>query len=236
MRSTRRTDRFLRLSFIILLSTFTCSASAQAPKLDERPAEPGTWGYRPDEGDISQTDPPSFSWRPQRGLTWEIECARDAAFADAVYRAADIEFNVHCPPRTFGKGSYTWRYRGRDKAGRHTAWSKPRTFTIAADAMSVPMPERKELLARIPKTHPRLFLRPENLGRLRELAHGEMKSEYERLVNECERILARPPATKEPPEYPAGMERKSEEWREMWWGNRTYTIRALNGAARSASP
>ncbi len=234
MKSTRRTDRFLRLSLVILLSAVVCGARAEPLQLDERPAEPGTWGYRPGEGDVLQTDPPSFSWHPQRGLTCEIECARDAAFADVVYAAADIEFNVHCPPKAFGAGMYTWRYRGRDKANRYTKWSKPRTFRIATNTVSMPMPERKELLARIPNTHPRLFLRPENLDRLRELARGEMKSEYENLVRECERILARPPATKEPPKYPVGMERKSEDWREMWWGNRTYTIRALNSAATLA--
>jgi hypothetical protein len=44
-------------------------ATAQTLKLDERPAEAGTWGDRPDGGSVSQTDPPSFSWRPQKGLT-----------------------------------------------------------------------------------------------------------------------------------------------------------------------
>ena len=77
-------------------------------------------------------------------------------------------------------------------------------------------------------------MRPENLGRLRELARGKMKAEYEKLVKECERLIARPPATKEPQKYPKGTVRGSEAWREIWWGNRTYTIRALNGSATLA--
>ena len=28
--------------------------------------------------------------------------------------------------------------------------------------------------------------------------------------------------------------RNSEQWREIWWGNRTYTIRALDSAATLA--
>jgi hypothetical protein len=221
------------LATFVLSLTLTCSVGAQ-PRLEEPAAEPGTWGYRPDTGTVSQTDPPGFSWRPRTGLTWEIECARDPGFAQVVYTAADIEFNVHCPPKTFGAGDYAWHYRGKDKQGRHTGWSKVRTFTIGSNAVSMPMPGRQELIARIPKTHPRLFLRPENLDRLRELAHGEMKDGYLRLVKECDRILADPPSTAEPPKYPPGADTKSEEWRVIWWGNREYTIKVLNSAATLA--
>jgi len=203
-------------------------------KLDERPAEPGEWGYRPADGTVSQVNPPSFSWRPQEGLTWQIECARDTKFGKIEYRAKNLVFNVHCPPRTFKTGTYVWRYRGKDKRGRYTNWSQPRTFSIAPDAAAMPLPPRVELLSRIPKTHPRLFVRPENLPQLRKLARGEMKAEYQRLVQECEKILTQPPSTKEPRKYPKGMVRGSEAWREVWWGNRTHTIRALNGAATLA--
>ena len=219
---------------VVLSVAFACTGRAQSPKLDERPAEPGTWGYRPETGASSPTDPPSFSWRPQAGLTWEIQCARDASFADVVYQAADVEFNVHCPPRTFGAGDYVWRYRGKDKEGRYTDWSRARAFTIANSAVTMPMPGRAELLGRIPATHPRLFVRPENLARLRDLARGTMKSEYLALVKECDRILAEPPSTAEPPKYPPGVSTKSEEWRVIWWGNREYTIKALNSAATLA--
>jgi hypothetical protein len=93
------------------------------------------------------------------------------------------------------------------------------------------MPEREGLIGRIPKSHPRLFMRPENIGRLREFAQGKMKKEYDRLVRDCERIIARPPSTKEPPKYSEGIVRGGDPWRKIWWGNRTYTIRALNSAA-----
>jgi hypothetical protein len=202
--------------------------------INEHPAEPGEWGYRPAAGSVSQVNPPSFSWRPQNSLTWEIQCAHDSDFVKIEYLVSGIEFNVHCPPRTFEPGTYTWRYRGKDSNGQYTNWSRSRTFTIAADAAKMPMPTREELIARIPKSHPRLFMRPENLGHLRELARGEMKAEYDKLVKECERLMARPPATTEPPKYPEGTVTNSDPWREIWWGNRTYTIRALNGAATLA--
>jgi hypothetical protein len=217
--------------FCLLLCEYP--VSAQSVKLDERPAEEGTWGYRPD-GIVSQTDPPSFSWRPQKGLTWEIECASDERFTKIVYQATGIEFNVHCPPQTLGSGSYAWRYRGKDKAGHYTDWSQARKFTIAEGAVPMPLPSREELIARIPRTHPRLLVRPEHMERLRELARGELKDKYLDLVKACEKILADPPPTQDPPKYPPGTVYKSEEWRKIWWGNRTYTINALNSAATLA--
>jgi hypothetical protein len=222
---------------VLILGAFLfgrSGASGAELKLDERAAEPGEWGYRPAQGSVSAVNPPSFTWRPQSGLTWEIECSLDAESARVTDMVEGIEFNVYCPPRAFAVGTYTWRYRGKDKNGRYTNWSKARTFTITADAAMLPMPSRDELLGRIPKSHPRLFLRPENVGRLRELAKGPMKGQYERLVRECERIVANPPATKEPRKYPKDIVRGSEAWREIWWGNRTYTIRALDGAATLA--
>jgi len=218
---------------VLLLPVFE-PAEAKDLVLDERPAGAGEWGYRPAQGAVSQVNPPSFAWRPQKGLTWEIECARDATFKRIEYRIQGLKFNVHCPPRVFKPGTYMWRYRERDEKGRLTNWSWPRTFTIAQGAAVMPLPPREELISRIPKTHPRLFVRPENLGRLRELAQGEMKGAYEELVKECENILANPPSTEEPPKYPKDTVRKSETWREIWWGNRVRVIAALNSAATLA--
>ncbi|MHC4694653.1 MAG: DUF4962 domain-containing protein, partial [Planctomycetota bacterium] len=223
---------FSTVNMLLLLLLVSDLAAAELT-LDEKPAVGGEWGYRPAHGSVSAVNPPSFSWRPQKNLTWEIEC-QDKTLKQNVYSAKDIKFNVCCPPKPFKPGTYIWLYRGKDEKGRYTNFSKVRTFTIAKDATSMPMPEREELLSRIPKTHPRLFVRPENIPRLRKLAKGKMKAQYDRLVRECERLLKNPPATSEPPKYPKGMVRGSEEWRKVWWGNRTYTIKALNSAATLA--
>ena len=209
-------------------------AGAQKLALDEKPAVGGEWGYRPSEGTVSAVNPPSFSWRLQKGLTWEIKCTGTQPYANISFHWTDIGFNVYCPAQTLLAGTYIWKYRGRDSKGNYTNWSRTRTFTIAKDAASMPMPEREVLLSRIPKKHPRLFVRPEKLPRLRKMAQGQMKAQYDRLVRECERLLKNPPSTTEPPKYPKDMVSGSEEWRKVWWGNRTYTIKALNGAATLA--
>ncbi len=217
-----------------LVVAIAVSGTSAELKLDERDAGAEEWGYRPAAGSVSNVNPPSFSWRPAKGLRWEVQCAKDAEFKRIEYQADNLEFNVHCPDRILQAGEYVWRYRGKDSKGQYTNWSKARPFSIAGGAAAMPMPKREEMIGRIPKSHPRLFMRPENVGHLRDLAKGKMKGEYESLVKECERLLARPPATEEPPAYPKGMARGSEEWRKIWWGNREYTIRALNGAATLA--
>jgi len=218
---------------ILLLVTLQASMGGQIT-LDEAEPEVGDWGYRQAQGQISKVNPPSFVWRYQKDMTWQIQCALDKEFKEITYQVEQVEFNVHCPPEVFSPGSYFWRYRGRDAKGQYTQWSQVRQFSIAKDAVSFPMPTRQELLRRIPKEHPRLFMRPENLQKLSALARGEMKKEYEQLVDQCEEILASPPPTAEPPLYPPNTVRLSEQWKKMWWGNRTYTVKALNSAATLA--
>ena len=223
---------------VVILSHLTAFAGAgrsDTLKLDETPAGEREWGYRPASQSVSAVTPPSFTWRPQKGIvSWEIECTRDDGSRTVEYRREGVKFNVHCPPRTFPAGAYVWRYRGVNAKGSATNWSCPRNFTIARQAAAMPLPTRAELLARIPQTHPRLFVRPEEIPHLRELARGPLKDQFDALVRQSEELLRSPPPTAEPPEYPPDTEKLGEEWREIWWGNRMYTIRALNGAATLA--
>ena len=220
---------------VVALQLIATVAMSSAPKLDERPASEEEWGYRPAAGSTSQVTPPAFCWRPQKDIvSWELQCSHGEAFAVVDYRAADLTMNVHCPPHAFSPGRHTWRYRGIDRHGNATCWSQVRTFTIAQSAVSMPMPPRAELLARIPRSHPRLFVRPENVSRLRQLAQGPMQKRFKELLTRCEKLLAKPPATAEPRKYPDSMKRGSQEWKALWWGNRTYTIAALDGAATLA--
>jgi hypothetical protein len=218
------------IAVIVLVCVLPFCAAAQL-KLDEAPAGPEEWGYRPFDGTQSAVNPPNFSWRPREKLAWRIQCASDAGFTTIAYEAEGLEFNVHCPPEVFESGTYYWRYRGRNAGGETTNWSAVRSFTIAEDAAKMPMPPREQLIARIPKTHPRLFTRPEKVAQLRQLAEGRLKDKYESLVKESEQLLKKAPPTGEPPKYGKDIVRNSDPWREIWWGNRLYTIDALNGAA-----
>lgn len=198
--------------------------------LDEKPAGPGEWGYRPAHETASEVNPPAFVWRPMKDLRWELQVASDPGFSRLIYSASGLEWNVHCPSRVLAPGAYHWRYRGHGDAGT-TSWSRGRAFSIPEAAPEMPLPPRAELLARIPREHPRLFTRPEHLPRLRELAAGDLRADYDRMLAECEEILADPPDVSEPPKYPPDVQRKDERWREIWWGNRLRVVNSLGKAA-----
>jgi len=210
-------------------------ATSAAQTLDERPAQVGEWGFRPAAGVVTERNPPSFSWRPQRGArTYHLQVSRDPSFERVDYDAASVAWNVHCPNRVLEPGEWSWRFRMVDDSGASGAWSRTRTFTIPDDAAHFALPSRDELLARIPKEHPRLFVRPGDLPRLREFAKGSLRPSFDRLVAQCDRLLKSPPPADEPPRYPKGTARKSEQWRAIWWGNRRKTIAVLESAATLA--
>jgi len=216
---------------LMLLTGLTVTAAA----LDERPAGDGEWGYRPEAGEVLDLNPPGFCWRPTAEMVgYELQVGQGDGFDALAYRAEVDQFNVHCPPQTLQPGAYTWRYRGVGKDGSKTDWSQARRFTIAEGAAEMPLPTRAELLSRVPTEHPRLFVRPEQMPRLRELAAGAMKDRFEAMVANCDKLVAKPPPTAEPPKYPAGMKSGSDEWRTIWWGNRTYTQNVLANAAELA--
>ena len=202
--------------------------------IDEKPAQPGEWGFRPENVTTEET-PPAFVWRPQEDAAiYDIQCARVADFSKVAYEAKGVTYTVHRPAEVFESGQWYWRFRFVDGCGKASDWSSGRAFVIDQNASALPLPKRSELIGRIPKRHPRLFVRPEDLDGLRARAQGDLKPIYRDLVATCEDILADMPSTEEPPLYPEGTVVLSEEWREIWWGNRMYTIRVLNSAATLA--
>jgi len=220
---------------MLLCAEGVAAASAQTLSLDDTPGRPGEWGFRPSDRAASAVNPPGFVWRPQEGaVSYELQCSRDGEFGSVAYSVDGLAYNCHCPPSTLEPGTYYWRFRFADGEGGMSAWSRARSFTVSDDAAALPLPSRDDLLARIPRGHPRLFLRPEDVTTMRERASGDLKGIYDNLVAQCEELLKDPPPTEEPPTYPPEMETGGEEWREMWWGNRVYTSRLLNSAATLA--
>ena len=206
-----------------------------APALDETPAAPEEWGYRPAEGLTLEVTPPNFSWRPMKEIAeWEVEVGTAGDFEKKAYSARGIELNVHTPPVVLAPGAYAWRYRGYDKSGEATGWSQARAFSISDEARQMPLPTREEAMSRIPKEHPRLFVRPEDMAHLRELAKGDLKPQYDAMIKRCDVLLKDPPSTVEPPKYPEGTVTLCEVWRVIWWGNREVAVSLLGGAAELA--
>ena len=220
-----------------LAAAVLCSGALAAVTLDETPAAPGEWGYRPLDGKVSAVDPPGFVFRPQRAArSYELQVATDKNMQDIRHEAKGLTLYCHCPDAAFGPGTYYWRFRFINADGETSEYSSVRSFTIDETAMPFGMPRREELLARIPAEHPRLFLRPEEIDRYRELAEGRLKQRWDGIVAACEKMLESPADTAEPPKYDENSQRKNnpEAWRKIWWGNRVRVVAVTNNAATLA--
>jgi len=229
------TPRRAPLTLILFLALCFIARSAEPPKPDERPAEPGEWGFRPADGTTLEVNPPAFVWRPQKGAeTYLFECSPTPDFSKDVYRIENLWLNCHCPPEVFPAGRRFWRFAYVDSKGVRSPWSQVRSFTIPAEAVEFSLPAMTELLSRVPKQHPRLFIRPEELDQLRRDVRGPLRSQWQQLVKQANRLVANPPPSDEPLKYEPGWKLGNPQWLERWWGNRMKVIATLDGAATLA--
>ena len=146
--------------------------------------EPGPhdFGYRPQDGATVLTNPPSFVWQPFPGAKeYVLEIADDPSFSpEATRRIEGIalplvtpSFTLPTEPRDRAARTWYWRYRLVDSEGYISAPSPTRSFRILPDAVDFPLPPPSALHARLPRSHPRLFIRPESLALLRDYEQDE---------------------------------------------------------------
>ena len=222
-----------QLLFSILLLSIT---TAFAIEVDDSPALLNTWGFRPLADSPSALNPPGFTWRPvSEGEAYILQVARDRDFQEIAYECSQTPWSAHCPDKPFDPvETYYWRYAAYDAEGVRSDWSITRDFRVAPDAVEFPQPSFSELKKRMPKEHPRIFFREEEIANLISLSQGSLASRWESILSQAERLMKNPPDTSEPPLYPKGVIRKSGEWKKIWWGNRTRTIAVTDGAATLA--
>ena len=127
-------------------------------------------GYLPEDGSQAAVNPPPLIWLPDRAATgYIVEYGPDPSFAPGSYRRVEgIELPLYVPSHTFEPGTWYWRFWGVAADGQVYGPSRVRSFVIAEGLPEMPLPPTEEWMARIPKAHPRLFLRPEQVPSLRE--------------------------------------------------------------------
>lgn len=217
-------------TFLILLLVFHGAVAAGAGlRVSNR--EPGSdeVGYRPADGSTNVMNPPSFIWLHEKGAKgYTVQWARDRGMRLGVGEA-QTPWNAYTHGATFSPGTYHWRYRYEDGGGKVSDWSAVRSVTVPAGAIAFPMPDRAEQQRRVPKGHPRLFLRPEDLPRLRELCRGAQAGEFQKLVAAADKHIAAGP-TPEPEKMGSARDKKDKEAVSHWWPNRETAERASGEA------
>jgi len=193
-------------------------ANLVPPDREPRPSE---WGYRPPNGSRVSVNPPSLTWVHDRdAVGYIVQWATKPDFSNAV--TVETRWCVYTHHEPLKPGTYFWRYRVVRKDGSTSEWSRTRRFAVPADAVIFPKPTMDELKRRIPKEHPRLFFRPEEIPKLRQWVKGEGQRVFEPLLREAEKLLKSEPT----PEPSVKGSIRDPQTRKYWWPNREQTLKA----------
>lgn len=207
----------------------TLGVTAGELQISSRPAEPGELGYLPAEGATTPLNPPSFLWLHETNAhTYTIAWAKRDDFSDSE-SATGVPWNTYTHSRPLEPGKYFWRYHYVTKAGATSDWSIVRSVVVPREAADFPMPTRVQQRERVPREHPRLFLRPEDLPRIRSLAAGDLSVRFAALRAEADRVLAAGP-TPEPDKRGSARDKNDKEAVRYWWPNREQTMKACQEA------
>lgn len=200
-------------------------AAAPAPAPDRDPS-PDEWGYRPVDGAVVPLNPPSLTWvHEKQAAAYDVQWAKTPDFEHAA-TAEMLPWSVHTHHRTLEPGDYWWRYRKHTRDGNRSAWSRARRFTVPPDAVAFPQPTLEELRRRIGPGRPRLFVRRQDLDRLRAWAAADGRDAWQKLIKRAEELVGAEPT----PEPAVRASASDSATRQYWWSNRVQTVRALQEA------
>ena len=123
--------------------------------------------FEPSHNYVSQQNPPDFTWPIYNGCTaYDLIVCSDPELKNVAYEQKGIKANYFNFNYTFEAGkTYYWAVKCSE--GRITGYSDARKFSITPDAYEFTVPDIDTLLARIPKTHPRLYTTADQLEEFR---------------------------------------------------------------------
>jgi hypothetical protein len=209
-----------------LVAAICLTAAWTVAQVPDRSPLAGEWGYRPDDGATVALNPPSLCWvHEAEAAGYDVQWASDPEFREPE-GVQGLPWSAYTHNKPLQPGRWWWQYRIHRKDGSRSSWSRARTFTIAPDAVVFPQPSMDELRHRIPRGHPRLFVREADLPRLRDWARGEGKERFSQILTRAEKLTAADPT----PEPAVKASASDPATRQYWWSNRVQTIRALQEA------
>ena len=160
----------------------------QESGVDREPVFGRNLPYTPADGSVATTNPPPFLWVPAgTGVTYSLQIDRKPDFSspDMIQREK-LTWCCEMLTQRLAPGTWHWRYRVA-KGNNTTPWSKTRTFTVPQDVPDWIYPGRDGL--QVSNTHPRLFVRADQLPALRERAkNGDLKGTADALVRRVMRF------------------------------------------------
>lgn len=181
---TNRPSIFFLLTGLFLLT----SLNAQIAFPDLRPKN-GNF-VRPEMDQVLSVSPPGFSWwlaAPEREASYRLEVLSSGG--RTIYEADGIAENIHVPDIVFPAGHYTWTIEAYDQSGVKKDAREFGSFSIATDAMADPWTPPADLLAMVPKEHPRLLYPKDQLEVIKATLKTTRKEANENLIRLADEYL-----------------------------------------------
>jgi len=183
---------------------------------------------QPRDNSAPLTNPPVFVWKPVRGgALYHLVVARDAAFTDIVLQCRSLREPCFLPEKAFPVGRYYWKWATESAIAEWWLWSSESatseifTFEITPASVVLEIPQVDAWLAAFPAEHPRLYTRPENISRLRNMRHEQWQQVQVFAKRLCDESHDLP----EPP-FLADFASRYEEWiaqyYETMWASRNF--------------
>ena len=170
------------------------------------------------------TNPPVFAWKPCKTESgYRLMVGREPSLSDPVLDLPGLREPSHLPEKAFAPGRYFWKWSadGRD--------SQTFQFEIAPEAVKLEVPSAREWLARLPASHPRIYVRPEDLPELRRSLSRQRPQMWATLMAQADELLREPHEIEEPPYLPDRLVDYQRNF-EIWLGILRESRRFVQGA------
>ena len=209
----------LILSIVMLASCFTFVSYANEDGYDagwdfKTRLDSREMPFEPPHDYVSGQNPPDFTWPKYDGCTaYDLVICSDKELTDVVYEQKGIKANYFNFNYPFEAGK-TYYWAVKCAAGKTTNYSDARKFRITPDAHEFLVPDIDTLLARVPKTHPRLYTTAEKLEefRTRYQKHPYIDKARQLFISSAEGLVNQPVSATEP-RIPTEAEKKKDfQW------------------------
>jgi hypothetical protein len=224
--------------FTLLLSTIAISlviSPSFAQEVSNREPKAREVGYFPADGKTIAINPPGFVWLPESDAkSYIVEFSQKSDFSSVEYKQYNIDLNVLCPNVLFNPGKWYWRYAFVTDGGKQSTYSKTRSFIVPDDAIEFPLVSIDEIVYRMPRKHPKLFVRPETVDEFRDDIQKNHKELWSNFISNADRMLEDTITIDEPAPYPDGHRGTGKANIDLWRKNRRYTVNAVDHASNLA--
>ena len=148
--------------------------------------------FKPVHQYASVQNPPDFTW-PQinTAYSYDVIVCSDEALTDVVYSKEEIKYAYYNFTHPFEPGTYWWavRYRTVD-GGKPSDWSVARRFRIDPSAHEYIVPDFREVVDSVPKSHPRIWFTEDTVDEfvaLKDSPNGQKA--YNKMISQCDSYI-----------------------------------------------